>query len=96
MAMVDGKTGSGFRVITRMLVTLAPPHARWLEGLLMELTNDIGRCAFYVLIGGPCVRMHSGMKVLRIGYGKLDCALEPWCGRIELSLVAGFSRFETI
>jgi geranylgeranyl diphosphate synthase type 3 len=43
MAMVDGKTGSGFRVITRMLVTLAPPHARWLEGLLMELTNDIGR-----------------------------------------------------
>lgn len=41
--MVDGKTGSGFRVITRMLLTLASPLPAWAEEIILDITNDVGR-----------------------------------------------------
>ena len=43
--MVDGKTGSGFRVITRMLLTLATPQPEWVERVLLGITDDVGRSA---------------------------------------------------
>lgn len=44
MHMVDGKTGSGFRVITRMLMTLASAQPAWVEEIVLDITNDVGRC----------------------------------------------------